>query len=55
METNIKVLMGSIVVSQKRSFEKDCLKTEGNDHFESSKSMYVLCIEDDAWFKGKGM
>ena len=55
METNRKVVMGSIVVSQKRSSEKDYLKTEGSDPFESCKSMYVSCIEDDAWLKGNGM
>ena len=51
----MKVIMGSIVVSQKRSSEKDNLKTECSDPFESCKSMYVLCIEDNAWFKGEGM
>ena len=55
METARKVVMGSVVVSQKIIFEKDYLKTEGSDPFESCKSMYVLCIEDDAWFKGEGM
>ena len=48
----MKVVMGSIVVSQKRISEKYCLKTEGNDPFESCKSMYVLCIKEDAWFNG---
>ena len=51
----MKVVMGSIVVSQNMSFEKDCLKIEGSNHFESCKSMYVLCIKGDAWFKGDGM
>ena len=55
METDRKVVMGNIVVSRKRSSEKYYLKTEGSDPFESCKSMYVLCIEDDAWFKGEGM
>ena len=55
METDKKVVMGSVVVSRKRSSEKDYLKTEGSDPFESCESMYVLCIEDDAWFKGEGM
>ena len=51
----MKVVTRSIVVSQKRSSEKYCLKNEGSDPFESFKSMYVLCIEDDARFKGEGM
>ena len=55
METNKEVVMECIVVSRKRSSEKDCFKSEGSDPFESCKSMYVLCIEDDAWFKGEGM
>ena len=55
VETDKKVVMGSIMVSRKRSSKKDCLKTEGSDPFKSCKSMYVLCIEDDAWFKGEGM
>ena len=55
MEIDTKVVMGSIVVSRKRSFKKDYLKTEGSDPFESCKSMYVFWIEDDAWFKGEGM
>ena len=55
MEIDRKVIMGNIVVSRKRSFKKYYLKTEGSDSFECCKSMYVLCIEDDAWFKGEGM
>ena len=55
VETDMKVVMRSIVVSEKRSSEKDYFKTEGRDPFESCKSMYVLCIEDYAWFKGEGM
>ena len=51
----MKVVMGSILVSRKRSFKKDYLKTKGSDPFESCNNMYVLCIEDDAWFKGEGM
>ena len=51
----MNVVVGSIIVSQKRSSDKDYLKTECSDPFESYKSMYVLCIEDDAWFKGEGM
>ena len=42
--TDRKVVMGSIVVSWKRSSEKDCLKIEGSYPFESCKSMYVLCM-----------
>ena len=55
METYKKVVTGNIVFSQKRSSNKYYLKTEGSDPFESCKSMYVLCVEDDAWFKGEGM
>ena len=55
METNTKVVMGSIVVSRKRNSKNHYLKIEGSDPFESCKSMYVLCIKDDAWFKGEGM
>ena len=55
METHWKVVMERIVVSQKMSSEKDYLKTEGSDPFESCKRMCVLCIEGDAWFKGEGM
>ena len=55
METDKKVVMRNIVIYGKRSSEKYYLKTEGSDPFESCKSMYVLCIEEDAWFKGKGM
>ena len=51
----MNVVVGSIVVYRERSSEKDCLKTKGSDPFESCKRMYVLCIEDDAWFKGEGM
>ena len=51
----MKVVVGSIVVSRKRSFEKYYLKTKGSDPFESFKIMYALCLKDDAWFKGKGM
>ena len=55
VEIDMKVVMGSIVVSRKRSSEKDFLKNEGSNPFESCRSMYVLCIEDDAWFKQEGM
>ena len=55
METDRKAVMGNIAISRNRSFEKYYLKTEGSDPFESCKSMYVLCIEDDAWFKGEGL
>ena len=55
MEIDKKLVMGIIVVSQKRSSEKYYLKTEGSDPFKSCKRMYVLCIEDDAWYKGEGM
>ena len=55
MERDIKVVMRNIVVYGKRSSEKYYLKTEGSDPFESCKSMYVLCIEEDGWFKGEGM
>ena len=55
VETYMKVVMGNIVVSWKRSSEKYYFKNEGSDPFESCKRMYVLCIEDDAWFKGEGM
>ena len=55
MDIDEKVLMGSILLSLKRSSKKDYLKSEGSDPFESCKNIYVLCIEEDAWFKGDGM
>ena len=55
MDIDRKLVMGNIVVSRKRSSEKYYLKIEGSDPFERCKSMYVLCIEDDTWFKGEGM
>ena len=55
MEIDRKVVMGNIMVSRKRSSKKYYLKTEGSDPFEICKIMDVLCIEDDAWFKGEGM
>ena len=55
MKKDKKVVMGIIVVSRKRSFEKYYLKNEGSDPFESCESVYALCIEDDAWIKGEGM
>ena len=55
METDKKVVMGNILVSWKKSSEKYYLKIECSDPSESCKSMYVLCIEDGAWFEGEGM
>ena len=54
METDRKVVMGNIVVSEKKSSEKYYLKTEGSDPFESYKSCMYYASRTMHGLRGRG-